>query len=90
LRLALLDSHEYSGMATDVHRLAQVRVRVANPGASHEPARRGAKSPMEALVRAFLVGLGLGIVVIAGPSEAWSIAAVGFIAIGSALLSWDS
>jgi hypothetical protein len=40
------------------------------------------------VVRAFLIGLGLGIVFIAGPAEAWSVAAVGIIAIGSALMSW--
>lgn len=75
-------------MATQLHRPAQVQVRFADPGAPHGPEAMRETSPIELLVRAFLVGLGLGIVVIAGPSQAWSVAAVGSIAIGSALLSW--
>jgi hypothetical protein len=74
-------------MATDIRSPQRVQVRFATPRRSIGPISHGG-STLRVVVRAFLIGLGLGIVFIAGPAEAWSVAAVGIIAIGSALMSW--
>ena len=79
-------------MALPLARPDHIRVRILDGGRSslsfarrHRPVVRAA---VEVVGRGLAVGVGLGILLIAGPGAA-SLTALGILALGAALLSWD-
>ena len=54
--------------------------------------RAGRAGPLDAVgiaVRGLLIGLGVGIVVVADARDVASVAGIGVLALGAALLGWD-
>jgi F0F1-type ATP synthase assembly protein I len=75
-------------MAIDLHRPSRVRVGVRSE--ARRPGRSIAAVAIPVVLRGLTVGVGVGILLAtgahAGPA---SIAALGVLALGAALLSWD-
>jgi hypothetical protein len=79
-------------MALPMARPERVEVRLVAPRRSFRPSTLGRVphlgAAVEAIGRGLAVGIGLGILVIAGPGAA-SLTTIGLLAIGAALVSWS-
>jgi uncharacterized membrane protein YedE/YeeE len=73
-------------MAIDVQRPTNTKVRIA--GASHPRLDRPESLAVAMAWRGLLIGIAIGILLVTGSGIA-SIAFVGVIALGAALLSWE-
>ena len=78
-------------MALPLARLDDIRVRLIDPSPATSRSAMGgsvARILLPAIVRGLAVGLGLGLLIVAG-SGAASLTVVGILALGAAMASWD-
>ena len=78
-------------MALPLARLDDIRVRLIDPSPATSRSAMGgsvARLTIGAVVRGLAVGLGLGLLIVAG-SGAASLTVVGILALGAAMASWD-
>ena len=76
-------------MAIQLSRPRNVAIRIVDPVRPSGLRRGRTVSALGVAARGILSGMAIGLALMAGPSDGVSIATIGAIAIGAALLSWD-
>jgi hypothetical protein len=74
-------------MALTLHRPERVDVRIVADARARQRPRPAAAAAMDLVVRGLLTGIGAGLVAVA--DGVISVTAVGILALGAALLSWE-